>query len=365
MAFPSVFGIERGINVSDAQMFNYLGEGAQDEVIHVMRHGIRGILGAADAHTKKKKNGDEKKGVAQIQVTETARTAPDAKGLKLRFKIRPSPILGRISGCNDFSYRKKFDAFLTIAQNSSSMHEVSRRYARNILNARWMNRNKVLGSNVRVSVRWSGGSVESKGFGRLGFGEHEQAYTAEEETLSKALMDVFRGLVDNDFIVEGIVEFEAPASMQVYPSQNYVSNKPTGFARSLYKINALSSEEIREQLDAANTENHQSYLADVIRVGEAGIRDDRINNAIRTIDTWYTKGGDDQSPIAIEPNGACLETGEFNRVGGKDHSRNAYALLRDIEAMTCKVKESDEADPEVMYLLASIIRGGVYGESSD
>ncbi|MEO8005288.1 MAG: type I-F CRISPR-associated protein Cas7f/Csy3, partial [Betaproteobacteria bacterium] len=105
----------------------------------------------------------------------------------------------------------------------------------------------------------------------------------------------------------------------------------------------------------ANNTNDPNSFADTVVMGTAALRDQKIGNAIRTIDTWYNDDAD-LRPIAIEPNGASLSDGKFYRpVNG------AYKLLALVDELA---KQCDgTAQPDVMYLVAMMIRGGVFGES--
>jgi CRISPR-associated protein Csy3 len=127
--------------------------------------------------------------------------------------------------------------------------------------------------------------------------------------------------------------------VEVFPSQNYLEDKPKGFSRSLYQLTPKKPD---------HKANDNQYL------GQAALRDQKIGNALRTIDTWYPLFKEnDEKPIAVEPNGANLEGQIFYRVG-KDKV-SAFDIL----------KEIDELDPNSekgMFLIACLIRGGVYSE---
>ena len=48
-------------------------------------------------------------------------------------------------------------------------------------------------------------------------------------------------------------------------------------------------------------------------MGHAALRDQKIGNALRTIDTWYPRYTEHGRPLPVEPNGASLEAQEFFR----------------------------------------------------
>lgn len=341
---PSVLSFQRCLNVTDATMTSIINAGQKDEKykdVNVIRHGIRGVQGQRGA-----------KEVSNIQMTESAKTSTDANGLSVKFSISPLDLRKAIFGCNDPSYRTSVDAFVEAIIGSESLAELSRRYARNVLNGRWLWRNRVISDSLSVVVNWTDGEVNTVGFGRmLDF----DAYTAEEVKLGAAIQSVLSGESKVAFSVEGRVLFDFTGAIEVYPSQNFTSGKPKGFARPLYKIDPVSVTVLRDLMNA-----DPSNFADTLTMGKAGLRDQKIGNAIRTVDTWYEEGRMDAKPIAIEPNGANLDEGKFFRA-----NNGVFKLLDNIADMTAKAMSTKEvADPELMFLIAILIRGGVYGEAS-
>lgn len=352
MSFPSVFSMSRGINLTNGAMFNMAEDGSKLGPVKVIRHGIRGVLGAKDAHTKASKKGSE--GAAQIQVTETARTDENAHGLLVRFVMNPLSLADAVSGCNDATYRKEFEDFVSNALNSESLAEITRRYARNILNGRWLWRNRAIGDRITIEASWGGGEhdkilVEKPT--RLADFTH---YSEEEKALASVILQGLQGVATPSIEVIGRIFFARPGSYEVHPSENYVSDKPDGLARLLYKYASLSASDF---LKAAKAD--PAHYVDMVPTGLAAIRDAKIGNAIRTIDTWYEPNKiDDVPPIAVEPNGANIDSGKFLRAKGS----NSYNLLENIGNETNRVKADKKTPhPETMFLIATIIRGGVYG----
>jgi CRISPR-associated protein Csy3 len=342
---PSVLSFQRCLNVTDGTMSSIIHAGEQSEQfaeINVIRHGIRGIQGQRGAP-----------GVSFIQITESAKTSTDANGLSVKFAITPLDLRNALFGCNEPDYRASVNAFIDSIVGSESLAELSRRYARNVLNGRWLWRNRVLSDNLAVSVTWSNGQAISSGFGRM---NDFDAYTLDEIKMGAAVQSVFSGESKVAFSVEGRVLFDFTGAVEVYPSQNFTSGKPKGFARPLYKIEPVNVAVLRDLMNA-----EPANFADTLTMGKAGLRDQKIGNAIRTVDTWYEGGRIDAKPIAIEPNGANLDEGKFFR-----SINGVFNLLDNISDMTAKAANNTNiADPELMFLIAVIVRGGVYGEKGE
>jgi len=123
----------------------------------------------------------------------------------------------------------------------------------------------------------------------------------------------------------------------VFPSQNYLEDKPKGFARSLYCL---------------GTPDRASKTDGIRVMGQAALRDQKISNALRTIDTWYPDFASFGRPIPVEPNGANLEAQRFFRHGKKV---SAFDLVKQLNTL-------DPASPEGLFVTASLIRGGVFSE---
>jgi CRISPR-associated protein Csy3 len=148
-----------------------------------------------------------------------------------------------------------------------------------------------------------------------------------------------RGKSLDGLTVTARLAFPVKGAVEVFPSQNYVENKPKGFARPLYKL--------------GNPERVvHNEVQDARVMGRAALRDQKIFNAIRTIDTWYPAFDETGFPIAIEPLGASLEQQEFYRPG----KASAFDMLKRLALI-------DPDSAEGMYCIAALDRGGVYGES--
>jgi CRISPR-associated protein Csy3 len=363
-AIPTVLAFQRGLNISDAVMLNIFfnkedGDSAVEKFnkIHVIRHGIRGVLGDRKAAVKKKVDGSEKESTANVQKTESAKTAVEAGGMAIEFSIRPASLKTLITSCNVPEYKKQLNVLIKNLTDSASLQEVCNRYARNILNGRWMWRNLILGSKMKIRVMWGvSESVDVSGF-RMGTEFGDGVYDEQEKKLGSALADVFAGRSRFDFKVIGKIYFESTGSFEVFPSQNFVSDKPKGFARPLYK---LTPPTLSSMIDMSKNNESPDNFIDQVDMGPAGIRDQKIGNAIRTIDTWYQErsvDGDPVEPIAIEPNGASLASNEFHR-----KVNNAFKLFDDIDnVVSTSSSKKNQIDIDLAYLCAIIIRGGVFG----
>ena len=139
--------------------------------------------------------------------------------------------------------------------------------------------------------------------------------------------------------IEAQLDFGVRGALEVFPSQNYVEDKPRGFARPLYCLGAPERIHSRNGMEFESTRT----------MGPAALRDQKIGNALRTIDTWYPRYAEHGRPLPVEPNGASLEAQEFFR----DRKTSAFEFARCLNTL-------DPASPEGMFMIASLIRGGVF-----
>jgi CRISPR-associated protein Csy3 len=337
---PGVNSYSRTQVISDGRFF-CLDENAVETNLNVIRHGIRGTQNI-------NKTGDYD--VSQIQLTETARTNSDTVAFGVEFSLRFLPLSSALHSCagkGADQLREEFHMFTGKAENSEGLKEVGRRFARNILNGRWLWRNRSIGNAIRVSV--NAGRLEIADYDALSSSlNHFDSYTQEEIDLGDIIAMSLSGGDAQGISIRAVVDLGFKGSVEVFPSQNYVERKPKGFARPLYKMGL--ADPVKQNKDAgANDYN------DVRRMGVAALRDQKIGNALRTIDTWYPEAADnDYRPIAVEPVGANLDLMTFFR-SKKDKSTSFDIALR--------MGDLDPCSEDGMFMIAALMRGGVYGES--
>jgi CRISPR-associated protein Csy3 len=343
---PGVLSFQRGLIIGDGLMYSLLPDGSEVP-LHVMRHGIRGTQNvnkekaATEASTTANAVG---RSVSNVQRTDSAKLHPKSNRLVVRFGIRAVNVDALLFGCapskgDDMSQITQFKAslqgFLDRAKETAVL-ELARRYVRNLVNGRFLWRNRTEAQSIEVSLATSGNAYT---FSAFDFAMHDFAnVTADEEAVAQELTDGLIGKRDAHILVRAVVDFGAAMGCEVYPSQNYLEEKKKGFARSLYCVG--------EQL-GGNGETGNVFL------GQAAIRDQKLGNAIRSIDTWYADFNKLGIAIPVEPMGANLETQLFLRSLKKD---SAFKFMLEVDDL-------DASSDKGLFLLACLIRGGVYSGS--
>ena len=114
-------------------------------------------------------------------------------------------------------------------------------------------------------------------------------------------------------------------------------------------------------LDKLKTSRKSKVLYEV--KGQAAMHSQKIGNALRTIDTWYgEESQSEQWPIAIEVYGSVTNEGCAHRTS--DEGRNDFYSLFD-QYFTNQDMGSEFSDEQKHYVMAMLIRGGIFGVEKD
>lgn len=349
---PSVLAFRRGVVITDGGMFNVMPDDTTTP-IKVVRHGILGTQ-----NTAKEASGKSTTKVANLQETDTAKLDMGAEQMRVCMTLRFLALRSLLDSCCDAAFpvrtselRSGLSKFIDLTGNSTGLLEVANRYIRNVVNGRWLWRNRA--EAMSVIIRIYTGRVDTTGkplpyeFDALSYSLNSfDGYCARENELAAIVAECMSSekSLNSVLKVEADIGFGTSGGNEIYPSQNYVNGKPSGFARSLY---CYGNAERASSVDGSRV------------MGFAALRDQKIGNALRTFDTWYPKENflkdtgvspENAGPIAIEPNGANLDFMKVFRI--KENS--AFTILGHIG-------EVDPNTEEGMFMIACLIRGGVYG----
>jgi CRISPR-associated protein Csy3 len=334
---PSVFSFQRCMLVTDGEFHNLID--GQLSPVPVLRHGLRGTQNVGEVGETASKAARE---VANIQQTESAKLDARATALVVTFGLRMLDLRSALSACAadttevSRAVRDSVSDFVERALSSEGAQEVCRRIARNVANGAWLWRNRTCAAQVSVTVSDTGRPDITFDALRLRLRDFSN-YSADEQALAGRLLDGLRGDPTANLSVRAEVSFGVEGAVEVFPSQGYVEDKPVGFARPLYKLHPTTAPRA-DPTAASNV------------VGYAALRDQKIANRLRTIDTWYPSSTGVRHPIPVEPNGASLDDMCFHRADKASSAFGLLARLADVHP------DSDDG----MYCIASMIRGGVY-----
>ncbi len=336
----SVLAFERKLDPSDALFsagrWEGMANGEQWPIVSIHEKSVRGTI----SNRLKTKDQDPAKLDAAIenpnlQTVDVATLSNDADTLRVRFTLRVLGGAGIPCACNNADYSAKLQATVQGYVNAIGFGELSRRYAVNLANGRFLWRNRIGAEQVIVEIRhWVDGKpVQTWCFSALDFNlRNFVAPDAAQAGLAELAAVIQAGLAGESYTLLEVVAFARVGDGQeVYPSQELI-------------------------LDKGDKKGQKSKT--LYKVGEvAALHSQKIGNALRTIDTWYPgEAGEDLGPIAVEPYGSVTNQGKAYRQ--PKVKADFYSLL---DGWVLKDKAPDEGGQH--FVMATLIRGGVFGES--
>jgi CRISPR-associated protein Csy3 len=322
---PSVLAFEGKLIPSDGLMFaGNLDEDAWQPILvgeKAVRGTISNRLKSATANDPAKLDAEVSK--ANLQTVDLAALRHNTSTLKLNFTLRVLGDLHVPSTCNDPIYQSALADKIQVYQRETGFKELAMRYAYNIANGRFLWRNRVGAEVVKVIASTSDKSFtfNSYDFSLRAFDEHPDL---------QELATVIQGGLTGQHAFIRVEAFSKLGEGQtVFPSQELVLGGEKGDKSKKSKF---------------------LYHLD----GQAAMHSQKIGNALRTVDTWY-QNASEIGPIAVEPYGSVTNRGVAYRQP-KD-KQDFYNLLDDW------MKKGKPPSPEQQhYVIAVLIRGGVFGE---
>lgn len=254
--------------------------------------------------------------------------------LKLHFTLKILSGVETPSACNNALFNETYKDASKKYIEQEGFKELAMRYATNIANGRFLWRNRVGAENIEIEVKAKAINADAA-----------QSWIFDAYTISVREFD------NNNSDINGLADKIAQALSGKIP---YLLLEINAFAQVGNAQDVYPSEEM--VLDKGNSKNKKSKILYHVD-GIAGMHSQKIGNAIRTIDTWYPAFGEvTTGPIAIEPYGAVTNLGKAYRTP-KDNAD--FFTLFDKFATGEELKNKEEEH----YVMAVLVRGGVFGES--
>jgi len=253
--------------------------------------------------------------------------------LVLQFTLK---VLGGIkepSACNNALFLKSYQEAVMGYVEKEAFKELGLRYAINLANGRFLWRNRVGTEFIEIEVKdliankvWK---FDAKSFDVRSMQSDNKDVIDLGENIAKALAS------DDEFLMLEITAYaKVGKAQEVYPSEELVldkntSNKKGKKSKILYAVDEVSA-----------------------------MHSQKIGNALRSIDTWYPEFGTDSGngAIAIEPYGAVTNMGKAFRT--PKEKKDFYTFFD-------KFAQGEKLDSveEEHYVMAVLVRGGVFGQS--
>lgn len=264
---------------------------------------------------------------ANLQTVDNAALPFDADTLKVSFTLKVLGDLATPSACNDPDYQEKLSAAINGYIEAQKFTELANRYAVNIANGRFLWRNRVCAEEIKIYVDVDEEVLTFDAY-KIKLDEFPNSANMSDDLIKLANV-IQKGLTGKAYSFIKVDAFiKLGHGQMVYPSQEMVMKKESGEkSKYLYKLNDV-----------------------------AAMHAQKIGNALRTIDTWHSEA-DTVGPIAIEPYGSVTNRGK------------AYRAIKNGDFYTFLdnwiLKDKEPELEQQHYVMATLVRGGVFGKAGD
>ena len=326
----SVLAFEKKLVPSDGYMYGTTWKNKESVTpLKLVEKSVRGTISnrLKDAVKKDplKLNAEVEK--ANLQTVDSCALGEEQDTLKLHFTLK---VLGGIkepSACNNATFLETYKEAIGRYIEQEKFSELGRGYALNLANARFLWRNRVGAEQIEVQVTdlksklvWT---FNAKEFDIRSMDSTHKDVVELGEKIAQALSS------DDDFLMLDVVCYsQIGKTQEVYPSEELVLDKGQGKkSKMLYSVDNIAS-----------------------------MHSQKLGNALRSIDTWYSEYANENRPIAIEPYGAVTNLGRAFR---SPKEKQDFFTLFDKFATGEKLESKEEEH----YVMAVLVRGGVFGES--
>jgi CRISPR-associated protein Csy3 len=331
----SVLAFEKKLVPSDAFLYGTSWETRKDYSTPLILN-EKSVRGTISNRLDKKLQNDPLKldaavDKANLQVVDSCALGLNQDTLKMHFSLKVLNNAGIPSACNSEAFQNSLSLVVQEYIQREKFKELGLRYALNLANGRFLWRNRIGAENIEIVVK-----VPSLG----------KTWSFDALSLSVKNFDC-----DN----EDVIELGNYIAMALAGEINFLILEIDAYAQIGNAQEVYPSEEL--VLGKGKNDKEKSKILYEIN-GMAGMHSQKIGNAIRTIDTWYPEIEDTTiGPIAIEPYGAVTTLGRAFRT--PINKKDFYTMF-DKFAWGEKLTSLDDEH----YVMAVLVRGGVFGESS-
>ena len=338
LTLPSMLNYTRSIIPSNGVFFYRDGE--QEKPITVHQQTVRGTIANYGNVYKNDKQDDKELAKqldpanANIQRIDVCYLPDAVDTFCLRFSVTFAAHSLAAGACNEPEYAKALEQFAQSYKDKGGYDELAGRYLQNILNGRWLWRNRYA-AEKSVTLRYEGQTLIFAMATDLEADYSDtEGYSALRTALAGALSGE-RGVLRLQVTAGGVLGF----GQEVYPSQEFIEDHHASKQGKLSKL--LCTVPVNDG------------------VRQAAMHSQKIGNAIRTIDDWHARAAD-YGKIAVEPYGVVAQRAEAVRL--PNSKNDLYTYLKNLESLTERVVAANAGalPTEAHYVMACLIRGGVY-----
>jgi CRISPR-associated protein Csy3 len=320
---PSLLSFERKLETADGLMYGGNWTELQDKdgwkPVRITKRQNRSTQSAHGTDNAKKSQPNP-----VSSDSDDANLPHDKDTLKLRFTLRVIGNIGVPYACNEPIFEKAISKKVKEFKDNQGFENLAFRYAYNIANGRFLWRNRVCAEEINITVNFEG-LDKPLSFDAYSYSLNDFSKNANCEILKKLAQKIQVGLEgesDSFVLLEVNAYVKLGKGQHVFPSQ---------------EMNMGEKKKVLFKLD------------DI-----AAMHNVKIGNAIRTVDDWYNNA---EFPIAAEPFGAVTQRGQAYRK--TEAEGDLYSLMR------AWVNDKGIDQNQKTYVVANLIRGGVFSRESD
>jgi CRISPR-associated protein Csy3 len=326
----SVLAFERKLANSDGLLFagSWSKPDGEWKPIALLEKSVRGTISNRQKNVILNDSAklDQEVNKANLQKVDNAALPFDSDTLKVVFSLRVLGDLATPSACNSPDYQDVLSSTIQSYISEQSFSVLAHRYASNIANGRFLWRNRVGAEDISIRVT----QKNKEGNTTWVFNGYDLAlrdFDYQSDDLKAFADQIQKGLTSDTFTYFQIEAFvKLGEGQEVFPSQELVLDGNSRKSKVLYHVD-----------------------------GTAALHSQKIGNAIRTVDTWY-QGSEGIGPISAEPFGSVTSRGKAYRSNKDD-----FYTLFDKWMEKGQAPETEQQH----YVIANLIRGGVFGGKSD
>lgn len=336
----------RSIQITEGVFFG-VRTNAEPIPVEVLTKGVRGQSSEDNAKNAGKSN---------PQAVEFAVVPQGCNGIELHFSVRVLDCAMQPHACGVPKVSRAYEELATAYKDRGGFRRLAELYTWNIANGRFAWRN-----------RWQTDTAEV----RVDFGERKIVFNPLHEGLRDLDTPVGIDVMAKAMLLGGREELEA----FINQFATALHERARAFTFSVVWAAAMqpgqevfpSQEYIRDE-EAAKQETASRVYAKLPRfiggraMQQASMHSQKIGAALRHIDIWH--GNEEYGAIAVNPYGGVQETSDVLR--NKGSKLSFYDLRRKPEALFAALTANteDEIPGDVHFVMANLVRGGVFGSAS-
>jgi len=331
----SMLSVERSLNVTDGLLFavkrDEAGEIVSRKPVLISERGLRATF--SNASEKKNvlasKEAGKESNIARgnLKRTETAILPVGHPELEIGYEVSFHDNSLTPLACNEKDTREAMTLFTQLYGAKGGYKTLAERYVDNIAQGRPFWRNKRIANRCTVQITLNGDVFTFVTDDKVTTTQDDKSVLIEAVAAALSTKDGYTRLKVVGYMYMG-------ETAEVFPSQVFEDNA---------KMKQLSYTRLSK-------EERQAIM-----------HYQKLSNAIRTIDTWYTE--DATYALPVEPFGIDKTLDVAWRVNNKT---DLYTLLQDNLLGYIDALKTDEAidaiDPNIHFVAACLVRGGVFSD---